>query len=354
MGGGTCRCLSPVNYQLSVSTDPTVWEAGSAGLGPSSCAQLVPAQGWGRLGHTRSPGSFPHSCQLLLPGTAFVFSSQWSAFLQTAGHQRGFVSKCWLSKNYGKQTLDMEGSSEILESTPLTLPLGKPALENKGALEGAGTVTPRPVPWAVFPLYLGLQHLVERGVPIPALQVDCRLWCKLTAWTGQEKFKIHCGTLFMEAIRKAKVGGLAFPKPNQRQGFQGPKSHPERQLEQQKDLHVAHAAAKSLRSCPTLCDPTDGSPPGSPIPGILQARTLEWVAIASSSMSPILCSKTPRSESPGKKTSEEQVDYEDTVKLSPARSHQEERTTTLQHPRRMADQSAHEQGTGHGHGPSQH
>ena len=40
------------------------------------------------------------------------------------------------------------------------------------------------------------------------------------------------------------------------------------------------AAAKSLQSCPTLCDPTDGSPPGSPVPGILQARTLEWVAMS--------------------------------------------------------------------------
>ena len=40
------------------------------------------------------------------------------------------------------------------------------------------------------------------------------------------------------------------------------------------------AAAKSLQSCPTLCDPIDGSPRGSPVPGILQARTLEWVAIA--------------------------------------------------------------------------
>ena len=45
---------------------------------------------------------------------------------------------------------------------------------------------------------------------------------------------------------------------------------------------AAAAAAKSLQSCPTLCDPTDGSPPGSPVPGILQARTLEWVAISSS------------------------------------------------------------------------
>ena len=40
------------------------------------------------------------------------------------------------------------------------------------------------------------------------------------------------------------------------------------------------AAAKSLQSCPTLCDHRDGSPPGSPVPGILQARTLEWVAIS--------------------------------------------------------------------------
>ena len=46
---------------------------------------------------------------------------------------------------------------------------------------------------------------------------------------------------------------------------------------------TAAAAAKSLQSCPTLCDPIDGSPPGSPVPGILQARALEWVAISFSS-----------------------------------------------------------------------
>ena len=44
--------------------------------------------------------------------------------------------------------------------------------------------------------------------------------------------------------------------------------------------HTATAAAKSLLSCPTLCDPIDGRPPGSPVPGVLQARTLEWVAIS--------------------------------------------------------------------------
>ena len=43
---------------------------------------------------------------------------------------------------------------------------------------------------------------------------------------------------------------------------------------------AAAASAKSLQSCPTLCDPIDGSPPGSPVPGILQARTLAWVAIS--------------------------------------------------------------------------
>jgi len=48
---------------------------------------------------------------------------------------------------------------------------------------------------------------------------------------------------------------------------------------------AAAAAAKSFQSCPTLCDPIGGSPPGSPVPGILQARTLEWVAIAFSTSS---------------------------------------------------------------------
>ena len=45
-------------------------------------------------------------------------------------------------------------------------------------------------------------------------------------------------------------------------------------------IYSAAAAAKSLQLCPTLCDPIDGSPTGFPVPGILQARTLEWVAIS--------------------------------------------------------------------------
>ena len=69
------------------------------------------------------------------------------------------------------------------------------------------------------------------------------------------------------------------------------------------DTILTAATAKSLQSCPTLCDPIDGSPPGSPVPGILQARTLEWVAISFSnawkwkvkvkSLSPVWLLATP-------------------------------------------------------------
>ena len=57
-------------------------------------------------------------------------------------------------------------------------------------------------------------------------------------------------------------------------------------------VHAAAAAAKSLQSCPTLCDPTDGSPPGFPVPGSLQARTLEWGAIAFSDICTYLLEKS--------------------------------------------------------------
>ena len=56
-------------------------------------------------------------------------------------------------------------------------------------------------------------------------------------------------------------------------------------------LHAAAAAAKLLQLCPTLCDPTDGSPPGSPVPWILQARTPEWSAIAFSTSHMLLTAK---------------------------------------------------------------
>ena len=61
------------------------------------------------------------------------------------------------------------------------------------------------------------------------------------------------------------------------------KIHP---IPRPRSAFIPAAAAKSLQSCPTLCDPIDSSPPGSPVSGILQARTLEWVAIAFSSIIP--------------------------------------------------------------------
>ena len=61
-----------------------------------------------------------------------------------------------------------------------------------------------------------------------------------------------------------------------------------------REMAEAAAAAKSLQSCPTPCDPIDGSPPGSSIPGILQARTLEWVAISFSSAG--MHANSPQSE----------------------------------------------------------
>ena len=74
-------------------------------------------------------------------------------------------------------------------------------------------------------------------------------------------------------------------------------------LSHKADFETAAAAAKSLQSCPTLCDPIKGSPPGSRVPGILQARTLEWVAISFSnawkwkvkvkSLSPVRLLATP-------------------------------------------------------------
>ena len=59
-------------------------------------------------------------------------------------------------------------------------------------------------------------------------------------------------------------------------------THPALKIKLWLPLHrdTEATAAKSLQSCPTLCDPIDGSPPGSPVPGILQARTLEWAAIS--------------------------------------------------------------------------
>ena len=68
------------------------------------------------------------------------------------------------------------------------------------------------------------------------------------------------------------MGSLGIGRPDSR--------YRHAEIEEEKYRYGYAAAAESLQSCPTLCDPIDGSPPGSPIPGILQAKTLEWVAIS--------------------------------------------------------------------------
>ena len=86
----------------------------------------------------------------------------------------------------------------------------------------------------------------------------------------------QCGC---KGFSKSNQGGLYYDLNHD-------KIHPDHFLKGQEFASLyfgsAAAAAKSLQSCPTLCDPIDRSPPGYPLPGILQARTLEWVAISSS------------------------------------------------------------------------
>ena len=84
----------------------------------------------------------------------------------------------------------------------------------------------------------------------------------------------------MLPLQRAWVWSLAGKDLHTVQG--GKKKKETKMLRKEKAFRkvIPAAAAKSLQSCPTLCDPRDSSPPGSSVPGILQARTLEWVAIS--------------------------------------------------------------------------
>ena len=96
----------------------------------------------------------------------------------------------------------------------------------------------------------------------------------VTLWTVA-----HQVPLSMRVSRQEYWSGLPFPPPGD---LPDPGIEPTslRSPALALPLSAAAAAAKSPQSCPTLCDPIDGSPPGSAIPGILQARTLEWVAVS--------------------------------------------------------------------------
>ena len=108
------------------------------------------------------------------------------------------------------------------------------------------------------------------------------LWLILVdLWQKTTKF----GKAIILQFKKNKVAkkenGQKYEKSFHWRGYRDANKHMRRHST---SLYVA-AAAKSLQSCLSLCDPTDGSPLGSPVPGILQARTLEWGAIAFSSLS---------------------------------------------------------------------
>ena len=90
--------------------------------------------------------------------------------------------------------------------------------------------------------------------------------------------KMAIGTYI--SIITLNVNGLNIPIKRHRLAECIQKQDPYICCLQETHFRPAAAAAKSLQSCPTLCDPIDGSPPGFSVPGILQARTLEWVAIS--------------------------------------------------------------------------
>ena len=81
-----------------------------------------------------------------------------------------------------------------------------------------------------------------------------------------------------ESTKKASVDNMFFQVRSRPRHVPCEPQQPYSKTFGNKSSFLAAAAAKSLQSCPTLCDPTDGSPRGSPVPGILQARTLEWAA----------------------------------------------------------------------------
>ena len=107
---------------------------------------------------------------------------------------------------------------------------------------------------------------------------------KASACDAQDRFDPWVGKITWR--RKWQSTPVFLPGESHGQrNLEGYSPQGRKELDTTEQLHytAAAAAAKSLQSCPNLCDPTDGSPPGSPVPRIIQARTLEWVAISFSS-----------------------------------------------------------------------
>ena len=120
-------------------------------------------------------------------------------------------------------------------------------------------------------------HGSPPGSPIPGILQARTLECVAISFSNAWKWKVKVNSLSCVRL-------FATPWTS---AYQAPLSMGFSRQEYWSGLSLlspewipATATAKSLQSCPTLCDPIDGSPPGSPDPGILQARTLEWVAIS--------------------------------------------------------------------------
>ena len=114
---------------------------------------------------------------------------------------------------------------------------------------------------------------------LPVVMYSCKSWTiKKAEQQKIDAFKLWCWRRFLRVSWTTRRSNQSILKEsNSKYSWEGLmlKLQYFEQLMQR-----AAAAAKSLQLCPTLCDPIDSSPPGSPIPGILQARVLEWVAIA--------------------------------------------------------------------------
>ena len=121
-------------------------------------------------------------------------------------------------------------------------------------------------------------YLVTKLCPILCDPMDCSPARLLCLWvfsgknTGSGCHFLLQGTFSSEGLNPHLLHWQADSQLQNHQGI--PEIH------MYTHIHMYIYAAKSLQSRPTLCDPIDGSPPGSPVPGILQARTLEWVAIS--------------------------------------------------------------------------
>ena len=106
--------------------------------------------------------------------------------------------------------------------------------------------------------------------------------CKYQTWMKISHCCLFCRSVMSDSLRPHGLKHTRLPCPSPSPGAWSRRFH----MFGLKDALVGSvgeawlSAAESLQSCPTLCDPINGSPPGSPVPGILQARTLEWVTIS--------------------------------------------------------------------------